>query len=129
MKTKIFVLALFVGVLGIVIGNAWSQATAKQSLELKAGTKVKTNLVCMVNDSYMGKEQIPVEFEGKTYYGCCQGCVDAIQNKRSVRYAVDPATEKEVDKAKAYIVLKKDGSSKVFYFESEETYKQYLKQK
>lgn len=128
MKTKIILLAIFVVIAGLVIENAWGQEKSTKSSELKAGTQVKTNLVCMVNDAYMGKEQIPVEYEGKTYYGCCQGCVTAIQTKRSVRYALDPATGKEVDKAKAYIVIKSDGSKKVLYFESETTYKQYQKQ-
>lgn len=128
MKAIFFIIAVFV-VFGPVSGNSWGQDKGIQKEIFKAGTMVETNNVCMVNNSFMGREQIPVEFEGKTYYGCCQGCVAAIQNKRSVRYAVDPATGKEVDKAKAYIVIKDDGSRKVSYFESESSYKRYLKER
>lgn len=31
--------------------------------------------VCMVNNTVFDKPQIPVQVEGKTYYGCCGGCV------------------------------------------------------
>ena len=37
-------------------------------------TQVETKKVCMVNDALFQKDQIPVEVEGKTYYGCCQMC-------------------------------------------------------
>ncbi len=33
------------------------------------------DLVCMVNDAYMGKKQLPIKFEGRMYYGCCEMCV------------------------------------------------------
>lgn len=38
--------------------------------EPNKGDKVPNNLVCMVNDAYMGKEQLEVPFDGKMYYGC-----------------------------------------------------------
>jgi YHS domain-containing protein len=92
---------------------------------LPAGA-VDNDLVCMVNNAYMGRKQLPVAFEDKTYYGCCEMCVAKIQNNREVRYAQDPVTGKEVDKAEAYIVLKPGaGNGDVLYFESEETYKRY----
>ena len=34
------------------------------------GDKVPNETVCMVNDAYMGKKQIEVPHDGKTYYGC-----------------------------------------------------------
>jgi hypothetical protein len=84
-------------------------------------------LVCMVNNAYMGKKQVPVPFEDKLYYGCCQMCVKTIQNDRSVRVAFDPLTKKEVDKSGAFITLNpatRDGS--VLYFESEENFQKYI---
>ena len=69
----------------------------------------------------MGKPQIPVPVNGKTYYGCCEMCVGTLNNDQTARIAKDPFSNKPVDKTEAYIVLmKKDG--KVDYFESKENY-------
>lgn len=73
----------------------------------------------MVNDRHMGSEQIPVTVNGKTYYGCCAGCKDKLQNQASARTAEDPVTHKPVDKATA--VIGRTETGKVFYFESVET--------
>lgn len=87
---------------------------------------VESDLVCMVNNAYMGRKQLPVAFEGQTYYGCCEMCVAKIQNNREVRYAFDPVTGEEVDKANAFIVLKPGAvNGDVLYFASEETYKRF----
>jgi YHS domain-containing protein len=85
--------------------------------------RVESKYVCMVNNAIFDKEQIPVEVEGKTYYGCCQMCKQALNDKRELRVAVDPVSGKEVDKAKAVIAALADGS--VLYFENEENFKKY----
>ncbi len=103
--------------------NDYAQAVESvysQSSQLPPG--IKSSQVCMMNDKYMGQEQIPVQVENKTYYGCCQGCVVALQSNRSVRYALDPYSGKEVDKAKAFIVKQPDQTNQVYYFESEQNY-------
>ncbi len=82
--------------------------------------------VCMVTNSFMGVPQIPVSAGGKTYYGCCQGCVGKVANDPSVRYAIDPVSGARVDKATA--VIAKDGSGKLFYFASEKTFKRFAAQ-
>jgi YHS domain-containing protein len=84
-------------------------------------------MVCMVDDGIKGVPQIAVEVEGKTYYGCCPGCVNALQTKRSTRFAKDPLTGKEVDKATAFILPGPGG--KALYFESSETAEKYVSQK
>ncbi|TAN64396.1 TRASH domain-containing protein [bacterium] len=84
---------------------------------------VKTAEVCMVNNAFMGKAQIPVKINGKTYYGCCKNCAKRLKGERSARYSKDPLTGKEVDKAAAFIAAKPDGD--VLYFESEETAHNY----
>ncbi len=122
MKTKVIMVFLGVFLLSISLSsfsNAEDQAKAAEQ------ASVQKSYVCMVNDKYMGKEQIPVEYKGKIYYGCCQGCIGNLQNNRAVRYAIDPATGKEVDKATAYIVMKPNGTGEVLYFESEENYTKY----
>jgi YHS domain-containing protein len=85
------------------------------------------DLVCMVNNAFMGKEQYPVAFEDKMYYGCCEMCVNTIKNQREVRYATDPVTGEEVDKSAAFIALKPGSTNgDVLYFASEKNYEKYV---
>ncbi len=84
------------------------------------------DLVCMVNNAFMGKEQFPVAFEDKMYYGCCEMCVNTIKNQREVRYAKDPVTGEEVDKSQAFIALKPDAThGEVLYFASEDNFRKF----
>ncbi len=80
-------------------------------------TKVEPKTVCMINEKAMGKDQIPVEVEGKTYYGCCEMCKTALAENASKRVALDPFSGKQVDKARAVIASQQDG--RVFYFEND----------
>lgn len=77
----------------------------------------------MVNDQVMGRPQIPIEIDGRTYYGCCSMCKDKLANQPAVRTAQDPVTGEQVDKAKAVIV--QNASGKVLYFASEATLSRY----
>ncbi|PIB38571.1 hypothetical protein [Maribacter sp. 4G9] len=88
------------------------------------GSQVPNELVCMVNDAYMGKPQIPVPVDGKTYYGCCKMCVGTLNEKESARTGIDPFSNRPVDKTEAYIVLMKE-EGEVAYFESKENYLNY----
>jgi len=88
------------------------------------GDHIPNELVCMVNNAYMGSPQIQVPVDGKTYYGCCEMCVGKLNNDENARMAKDPLSGKMIDKSQAYIVLSsKDGA--VAYFESEDSYKKY----
>ena len=95
-----------------------------QTMAYNVGDKVPNKQVCMVNNAYMGKDQFEVPYDGKTYYGCCNMCVERIPNDETARKAKDPFTGKEIDKADAYIVLK-DQQGNVDYFENEENYKKF----
>ncbi|WP_295676348.1 hypothetical protein [uncultured Empedobacter sp.] len=95
-----------------------------QTMAYNVGDKVPNKQVCMVNNAYMGKDQFEVPYDGKTYYGCCNMCVERIPNDETARKAKDPYTGKEIDKANAYIVLK-DQQGNVDYFENEENYKKF----
>lgn len=77
----------------------------------------------MVNDQFMGRAQIPVDVEGRTYFGCCAMCKDKLTQQPEIRTARDPVTGENVDKAKAVIV--QDASGKVMYFTSEDTLRRY----
>jgi YHS domain-containing protein len=81
------------------------------------------NLVCMVNDQYMGVAQIPVSVADKTYYGCCPMCKGRLEQDAAVRVAKDPVSGVPVDKSTAVIARAPSGG--VLYFESERTLAQY----
>ncbi|MBI3600169.1 MAG: hypothetical protein HY097_05955 [Nitrospinae bacterium] len=85
--------------------------------------RVQLEQVCMVNDSFGGKPQIPVIVDDKTYYGCCPGCAERIKNDLSVRIATDPLSGAKVDKAKAVTGANDKGN--VFYFENEENFEKF----
>jgi YHS domain-containing protein len=89
-------------------------------------TKVEPKKVCMINERFMNNDQIPVEVNGKTYYGCCAMCKERLANDATKRVAVDPVSGKTVDKAKAVIGAASDGV--VVYFESEKNLKKYNQQ-
>ncbi|MGU9939157.1 hypothetical protein ACNFNZ_11355 [Empedobacter brevis] len=93
----------------------------------KKGENVPNNMVCMVNDAYMGKQQIEVAFEGKMYYGCCKMCKEKIPKDEKVRYATDPHSLKKISKADAYIVMIGD-NDEVAYFENKENYHLFLEE-
>jgi YHS domain-containing protein len=102
---------------------AFAQEDVKPTGKL---ARVETKTVCMINEHAMGKDQIPVEVEGRTYYGCCDMCKKALATDASKREAVDPVSGKKVDKATAVIAAQQDGC--VFYFESEASLAKYNKQ-
>lgn len=82
------------------------------------------SLVCMVNDTFMAKPQIPVAVDGRTYYGCCPMCKERLANDPAVRTASDPVTGERVDKATAVIARDADGA--VRYFASDATLARYV---
>lgn len=81
------------------------------------------SLVCMVNDKVLGRPQLPVIVSGKTYYGCCAGCVGRLNTDRKARVAADPVTGRDVDKSEAVILEGVRGEA--LYFESEDTARRY----
>ena len=101
------------------------QTVSNQSATPKQGDQVPNNLVCMVNNAYMGVPQLEVPFEGKMYFGCCEMCQERIPKEKTARVAVDPYSLKDVDKAEAYIVLVGE-RGEVAYFENEKNYKDLL---
>jgi YHS domain-containing protein len=105
--------------------TAGSQPGSQAAVVLPAGMSRVTDpsQVCMVNNQFMGKPQIPIAIEGRTYYGCCAMCKDRLGNDPSARTGVDPVTGQQVDKASAVII--QDSSGKVMYFASEDTLRRY----
>lgn len=87
-------------------------------------TKVEAKRVCMVNDTVFPRDQIPVQVDGRTYFGCCEMCKGKLATDAAIRSSVDPVSGKAVDKATAVIGAGADG--KVQYFESDRTFNEYL---
>jgi YHS domain-containing protein len=123
-RTKIFVLSLTLCAVALLMAGVALAADGPMSPVLK---KVESKKVCMVNNQFMDKDQIPVQVENKTYYGCCEMCKERLAKDAAARTAVDPVTGKTVDKATAVIAAQPDG--KVLYFESEKTLAAYGKKK
>jgi YHS domain-containing protein len=107
----------------LVLAAGLAQAGDAASTPLK---KVEAKKVCMVNDALFEKDQIPVAYEGRTYYGCCEMCKERLAKDAKARTGVDPVSGKPVDKATAVIAAKPDGS--VLYFENDANLKTYTEQ-
>ncbi len=124
MKTHriLFAASLVFCLLAATTASASDTATASQPAQGKL-TRVEAKKVCMVNNAVFSKDQIPVEFDHKTYYGCCEMCKERLAKDAASRSAVDPVTGKPVDKAMAVIGALEDGT--VFYFESQKTFDEY----
>ncbi|MFQ6608560.1 MAG: hypothetical protein ACE5EE_08485 [Fidelibacterota bacterium] len=87
--------------------------------------RVEADHVCMgmgVNRVF-DKVLLPAVVDGKTYYGCCEGCQANLLKNPNSRIAIDPVTGEVVDKATAVIGALSNGV--VHYFENEETMKQF----
>lgn len=103
----------------LLVFVAWAGiAQAEEKLRI-----VRSDYVCMVNDAFMGKRQIPVEHAGKTYYGCCENCKKTLAKEQGARQAKDALTGKTVDKATAVIAAKEDDS--VLYFADKAAFEAY----
>lgn len=105
---------------------ATAEPAALRSIESPVGTLTRiedSSLVCMVNDQFMGKPQIPIVAEGNTYYGCCEMCKGRLANDPGVRVGKDPGTGQAVDKSTALIA--QDAKGATFYFENEQSFAAY----
>jgi YHS domain-containing protein len=100
------------------------EVTLRDEQEANALTRITDpGLVCMVNNQFMGKPQIPIKVDGRTYYGCCEMCKERLGSDPSSRVSTDPVTGTIVDKASAIIGKTSDGS--IVYFENEQTFAAY----
>ena len=107
-------------------------ASAPQGHERLADTSASSltlvtdpSLVCMVNNQFMGRPQIPIEVDGRTYYGCCEMCKGRLGSDPSSRVSTDPVSGNTVDKATAVIGRAADG--RTLYFESDQTFTAYAR--
>ena len=117
--TRTKILLNFLALITVLSLGTFTQAQ-NQSSDLKP---LDAKYVCMITNQEFAKEQIPVEVEGKTYYGCCEMCKAKIKNNPGSRVAIDPVSGNQVDKAVAVIGAAPDGS--IFYFENEGNLSQF----
>lgn len=111
----IFLISSFVGFLAFA-------STGDASLKI-----VENSEVCMVNNTYFAKKQIPVKVGDNTYYGCCENCKKTLRDDSKSRAAIDPVSKKLVDKAQA--VIASDNNGKVYYFTNKKNFTQFKKSK
>ena len=120
----VFALLLLVVTTGAVLAQKESSpATESTHASADKVVAVASKNVCMINDRSMANEQIPVEVDGKTYYGCCPMCKERLAKDEASRYAIDPVSGKKVDKAKAVIGALPGAA--VLYFENEANLQKY----
>ena len=106
------------------VANSQPSAVPRPAASTSRLTRITDpSLVCMVNNRFMASPQIPVPVNGRTYYGCCAGCKAKLTSDSSARIAVDPVTQKPVDKALA--VLGKTNAGVVLYFANEQNFASY----
>ncbi|MBI1781688.1 MAG: TRASH domain-containing protein [Sphingobacteriales bacterium] len=89
-------------------------------------TKLLNKQVCMINNRFMNSDQIAVPIENKTYYGCCEGCVKALNEDSTTHYTTDPLSGEQVDKAIAFIIGKPGSKEDVLYFKTETNAREYF---
>ncbi len=119
LRLKAITLFLFTAALLFSV-NSYG-ANKKGNPEIKP---VAPSVVCMINDAVMNRPQIPVEVDGKTYYGCCENCKERLKTDESARFGADPLTGAKVDKATAFIMEAANGDA--LYFESRSTAQKYF---
>lgn len=86
--------------------------------------RVNAEEVNMVTNRHAGSKQAAVAIDGRTYFGAGDGYVSNLQKNAAARSAVDPFTNKKIDKASALTYA--DASGRVFYFESEGSYAEFI---
>jgi hypothetical protein len=109
----------------VAMATAAEPSSAAGSAQ-RSGSLVRVDdasTVCMVNNTYMGRPQIPVLVDGRTYFGCCDMCKGRLERDPASRVATDPVSGRPVDKAGA--VIGRDDSNRVLYFENEANYEKY----
>jgi YHS domain-containing protein len=105
-------------------GPQMTQAPADEDHHESMGLKrVEAKQVCMMNNKFMGRDQISIIVDGKTYYGCCAMCKEKLQNDPQARTGTDPISGKPVDKATAIIGAAPDDT--IYYFENEENMEKF----
>ncbi len=87
-------------------------------------TRVAPEEVNMVTNRRESKKQSALSLNGKSYYCPDNAYAVNMSDNPSIRSARDPLTDKRIDKSDAVIYA--DASGRVYYFESEDTYRGFI---
>ena len=128
MKNILLGILAFVAVFLVSCTNSKAETTQITNAQFKTGDIVPHDQVCMVNNAYMGKKQLEVKHDGKTYYGCCENCKLRIPQEENARMAYDPISKNMIDKATAIIAIS-DKNDNVVYFENKANYEAFFDKK
>jgi len=125
MKKIILVIIILTSILSLGCSNDGVTSGAISEIEItsKSLTKADPQYISMINNELFNKKQIPVNVNGKIYYGCCEMCEETLRNKPESRIAIDPVSGNEVDKATA--IIGSDAEGKAYYFENENNFNKY----
>jgi YHS domain-containing protein len=119
---------VLMGYMATRVGSANSNSDEAYLASLpRQADKLTPAKICMVDDVYQGDyPTLPLTIINRTYYGCSIKASQDLASNEKLRTAIDPVTKKEVDKASAIIALHPKRDGKVIYFESKETFDEYL---
>lgn len=87
-------------------------------------TRVSPEKVNMASNRVSEEKLSSVSIDGRTYFGASDGYASTLRMNAAAREAVDPFTNKLVDKASALTFA--DASGRVFYFESESSFREFV---
>ena len=110
--------------LAITIGSSFA-GEAPAAAPADTGRIEDKTRICMMQDSLQPKPGLAHEYQGQTYWLCCQMCVQSFQgDPEKYAFAKDPVNGSRVDKATApaYAV-----GGRAFFFSSEDTLKTFAK--
>jgi YHS domain-containing protein len=82
--------------------------------------------ICMMQDSVQPKPGVAHEYQGKTYWLCCEMCVQSFgADPEKFAHATDPVTGDVVDKATAPVYAV---NGKAYFFGSEQSLDRFAKE-
>ena len=112
-------------VLAASMGSSFAADATPAGMPPGTGRVEDKTRICMMQDSLQPKPGLAHEYAGKTYWLCCNMCVQAFEgDPEKYAFAKDPVNGSKVDKAiaPAYAV-----GGRAFYFSSEDTLKTFAK--
>jgi YHS domain-containing protein len=114
-----------VALLATTIGSSLAADATPAGMPPGTGPIKDKTHICMMQDSLQPKPGLAHQYGGKTYWLCCQMCVQAFEgDPEKYAFAKDPVNGSKVDKATApaYAV-----GGRAFFFSSEDTLKTFAK--
>lgn len=98
-----------------------SQLNGPASLWMK---RVKASEVNMTTNRHTKEAQVKVILDNKTYYTQNDAYAETLRKNHSLCFTRDPITNEIIDKAEAATFV--DASGRVFYFESDNTFNNFI---